>query len=331
MSKQVQLYWLYEKQPSKELLLERIKTRTEIVDECREFISRFDENEVLVFRLLTTYQGSLEEFLNLRRCVWPDSSFYHPGFSQQRMKIAASMACENNNTIAAPALCRSVLGLDNGSAEKNLTFGVHTVDGYSLFHGLVAKINEANGSKTEREWHTLIQDVLGHLADIKDLSQFGSPEDSTWAWQTMTPLFSLMNYGISARRFCFPQRFARRRLNPAPALMRCEKAILSWLSDLYECGIDLLHYGRNEKENFRNPSHLPEGLTIPQFHFEPKHRWSVEPLYEIRLINFRYGRLPTDWKFWWSEASDDFAGDFWCLVESDKQEAVMSVPGAWID
>ena len=34
-----------------------------------------------------------------------------------------------------------------------------------------------------------------------------------------------------------------------------------------------------------------------------------------RLINLQYGTRPGDWIFWLSEPTDEFAGDFWSMIE----------------
>jgi len=53
------------------------------------------------------------------------------------------------------------------------------------------------------------------------------------------------------------------------------------------------------------------------------------------MINFRYGTRPADWIFWLSEPTDQFAGDFWSLIEDQiKLEAeqfptALSMPGSW--
>lgn len=65
--------------------------------------------------------------------------------------------------------------------------------------------------------------------------------------------------------------------------------------------------------------------------------WSSDGKLEVcgqdrfQLLNFQYGRSPTDWKFWWREPSDEFAGDFWWMVEMESRIAMRNVPGAWVD
>lgn len=313
---------------------ESTRTRAEVVNDCRKFVGQFDEDDLVTYALLTSYQGPADDFLILRRSVWPDSRFYHPDFLAHRMYIAAGIACNLNNTWVDPAMCRSVLGLDNYIPLNSLDLGVRDECGLTLMHGLAQKVGEANERGNAREWHNLIRDVVKYVPDIRDLSQCGYFEmSSEGVWQTMTPLLMLVRQALSARMSPFRHHVAISSTQSAAVLAGCEKSIFAWLSDLYDGGIDLLLYGRNEKQHFRDPSCLPEGVTNAYFSMSYEHIWLGKPVYRyhVRLINFHYGRLPTDWRFWWSEPSDEFAGDFWCLVESDSQEAAMSVPGAWVD
>lgn len=330
--KQAPIVWFYENQfhrPLKIQSLERTKTRAKIVDDCRKFIVRFDEDDVLVFYLLTSYRGSLDEFLRLRRSVWPDSRFYHPDFAEQRMHIAVAIVCDHSGTQVAPAMCRSVLGLDNGTAQNCLNFHVRTARGHSFFHGLATQIGREHGRESAEEWHTLTRDVLRHLNMIGDLSQCDPRSYYDGEWGTMTPLLWLIHEDIRARRTPAMRNFHFVRSQAAVNVSGCEKTIFAWLSDLHESGIDLQLYGKIEKGHFRHTASRLDWTTYTYYRGPPAR--ALSSYHQVRLINFQYGRLPTDWVFWWSEPSDEFAGDFWCLVESESREADMKIPGAWID
>lgn len=315
---------------------EPIPTKVDIFDGCRKFINRFDEDHALGFGLLSGYRGSFEEFLSLRRSVWPDAQFYHPDFSRQRMLLAVGIAGDFNNAWVAAPMCRSVLRLDNDTAQNNMHFHIHTDTGYTFFHGLAMKIGQTHGTKSAEEWHTLIRDILRHLADAKFLSQ---PSIVKYASEgvsvTNTPLEFLIQESLKARLGSYDQHATIRSTDSTAVLTGCERSIFAWLADLHEGGIDLQIYGENETEHFRHPAlsrvepYLSNGRTYHYF----KRSYGTERtyVYSVRLINFHYGRIPTDWKFWWSEPSDEFSGDFWSLVELSNQETAMSVPGAWVD
>lgn len=307
------------------------------MDSCRESIGRFDEDHTAIFSILSGHKVStgIDDFLSLRRSVWPDSLFYRPDLSLQRMLIAVGIASDCNNTWVAAPLCRSVLGLDDGTVADIMHFHVQTDMGYTLFHGLAMKIGKSHGTETAGEWHALTRDVLRHLADIRVLSQPRSIRMSSRG----TPLSMLISEGLRARMGFCPQHVAIHPTNSAAVLAGCEKSIFAWLADLHEAGIDLNLYGKNEKEHFlrRFEDCLFEGMT---YQYSTPELCAITPdnlklcrshWYWVRLINFHYGRFPTDWKFWWSEPSDEFAGHFWSLVESGHQEGIMIVPGAWVD
>lgn len=298
------------------------------MNNCQKFIGRVEEDHPILVSFFSTYEGPIDDFLILRRSLWPDAQFYHPDLSRQRMQIAAMACLDQAISKRKPsAVCRSVLGLENGTAQNNLNFRVCTKSAYELFRGLAMRIGIAVERSTAEEWHALTRDVLRNFAGIRDLSRSRFPEH--FASTKMTPLQSLIWEGIDERAAPYRKRDTMRPVQTATVLEGCENSIIAWLVDLYESGIDLQLYGKNEKENFRRAAAQGSKTTF-------KYHWfhavtCVDTLYTVQLINFQYGRLPTDWKFWWSEPSDEFAGDFWLLVESGRQEAVMNIPGAWVD
>lgn len=208
----------------------RTRTRNEIFDDCRKFLGQLDrdDNYLLVLTMLSSYEGTIDEFLNLRHSVWPDSEFYHPGFSKNRMQIALAMICQYQNTKAVPAMCRSVLGLDNGSAQDSLDFHMRDMFRRTLFHGLTAKIGTFNHCETAGEWHTLAHDVLKHLRDIRVLSHRTSMtyfrEEE---WQMLTPLLTLIQATISAVTSPYQPGVLIKATNSAAVLARCEKSIFA--------------------------------------------------------------------------------------------------------
>ncbi|KAL1848317.1 hypothetical protein Daus18300_013643 [Diaporthe australafricana] len=275
----------------------RWKTRAEMINESQKLIGRLGEDDDnLKISLLRSNKAPLDEFLGARRSAWPDSRFYDPDFVAERMHFAIAVACCCGDGRLAPAKIRSNLGLDNGSAQHRLDFSV-LGGGQTLFQGLAMKIGVNHDEENASEWHTLTMDILTHVTDIWDLHECGHKKTSKGLRRGETPLMSLI-------------QFAHTR-----------------------GGIDLLQYGRNEKKIFRELSYLDEE---PMFLFwsNPHVETRFRTGYRTHLINFQYGRFPTDWKFWWCEPSDEFSGDFWSLVEPQHDEAIMDVlgvPGAWVD
>ncbi|OTA68466.1 hypothetical protein K449DRAFT_145961 [Hypoxylon sp. EC38] len=98
-------------------------------------------------------------------------------------------------------------------------------------------------------------------------------------------------------------------------------ALRVWLEALEQAGVDLNTYGRREHEIFtNNDSYHYFGLP-----------WIIEYYYSFPvnyyLVDFSYGPEPDDWKLYWSEPTDELAGDFWELIENPP----LHIPGSWVD
>jgi hypothetical protein len=97
-----------------------------------------------------------------------------------------------------------------------------------------------------------------------------------------------------------------------------------FLRDLEDSGIDLLEYGRREKELH----HLEVINKEFRYRYRLKHLTNGRQHYVFprwHLVGFSYGLSIQDWQFWGSEPTDAFAGDFWYMVEHPWE----SMPGAW--
>ncbi|KAJ5546625.1 hypothetical protein N7494_004210 [Penicillium frequentans] len=98
----------------------------------------------------------------------------------------------------------------------------------------------------------------------------------------------------------------------------CNLAIQVWLHELKSAGIDLIRYGETEKRLWA------EGTLWREID-----GWNIaEQASDMqRVIGFSYGSSPEDWNMWLAEASDDFVGQFWEIIE----RPVEVMPGAWPD
>jgi hypothetical protein len=83
-----------------------------------------------------------------------------------------------------------------------------------------------------------------------------------------------------------------------------------WLQLLEDAGVDLVQYGWRELELFRSN----EGWDV---------QWEC-PL--VWPISFEIASVK-DFRFYWNEMTDEYAAEFWSLVE----ELVYSIPGGWVD
>lgn len=91
-----------------------------------------------------------------------------------------------------------------------------------------------------------------------------------------------------------------------------------FLDDLRASGIDLLEYGKKEKE-LHNLGIVKQDIEYRCF----DRPGIVTPKW--RLTGFTYGPSIQDWQFWGSEPSDEFVGDFWYQIEHPWD----FIAGAW--
>jgi hypothetical protein len=96
-------------------------------------------------------------------------------------------------------------------------------------------------------------------------------------------------------------------------------ALLAWLRMLKNSGIDLEAYGRKEASILSRENAEWLGREIPLGHLFRSYRLS------LRLIGFEFGPNPEDWRFWFSEPTDQLAGEFWDMMEHPERR----MPGAW--
>ncbi len=78
-----------------------------------------------------------------------------------------------------------------------------------------------------------------------------------------------------------------------------------WLEVLEEAGVDLVEYGRREKELFQ------------------QNKWRQPYNY----FSFVYGPKPSDWRFWRIPLLNDGFQEFWEMTEHPER----AMPGAWVD
>jgi hypothetical protein len=93
---------------------------------------------------------------------------------------------------------------------------------------------------------------------------------------------------------------------------------------LKQIGVNLCEYGQRENQLLHD-HHLQ---TMRYFVWHIKLYYSERRPNGIwRLLGFKFGPDVEDWDIWWNEPTDEFAGDFWALVEDPP----VHVPGEWIE
>jgi len=98
------------------------------------------------------------------------------------------------------------------------------------------------------------------------------------------------------------------------------QALYTWLETLYTAGVDLEDYGKTEI--------LVQQIwlrEIPLYsHPSCKTQKTVS---DLRLTAIEVGPKPRDLKFWFSDPTDQFVGEFWDMIEHPER----LIPGAWDD
>lgn len=107
-----------------------------------------------------------------------------------------------------------------------------------------------------------------------------------------------------------------------PAVRRIEAAVKSWLQLLEEARVDISQYGRRELQLLQGN----QGWEPPVGVFQRALKDTIMTGSMWWPISFEIASA-RDFHFYWNEATDDFAGDFWHLVE----EPIWNMPGKWID
>jgi len=107
----------------------------------------------------------------------------------------------------------------------------------------------------------------------------------------------------------FGGRWWLRRRDSVPRLF--QRIATMWLEDLVASGVDLVEYGRKEKEIWD----LSSTSTDVPFLLGPSSASDCGERH-IHVIIFDFGAAPGDWHIWWSEPTDFLAGEFWAMIEN---------------
>lgn len=206
-------------------------------------------------------------------------------------------------------------------------------DQFTLLHaaaGAVGRLSLDIGCHNFKEfqhrsilgWKSIIHDLLAAGADLHaecagDYLHFWLRECVETADQ-ITPLMSM-----------FVAAFHEAYYLQDEPVWDLDNTMNIWISTLYDYGVDLKEYGLQENLTWVN---LEESIQAERRYTEYTATGTrpYDSLYyrgRTRLLGFKYGPLPEDWKLWYNEPTDEFAGDFWLMVE----RKVEVMPGTWIE
>jgi hypothetical protein len=156
-----------------------------------------------------------------------------------------------------------------------------------------------------QEFSKLISDLVKGGSDLSAISLYGTTPLGEVIQGTLQPPMSKC---LSSPR-------------PSTLISECTKSLIIWLKQLKNSGVDLIRYGRDEKDILESSSAEKEF----EYFWEAKgNRFYY--LY-IRWINFTYGPEPEDWTFWFAPVMEDYFTDFWDMVDHPER----AMPGAWVE
>ena len=110
----------------------------------------------------------------------------------------------------------------------------------------------------------------------------------------------------------------------------------AWLTLLKSTGVDLQIYGQEEWNRFQavrrdceRPWDWWHGVGAHQCEDNPN-QYLPKYKYDPTLTAFTYGREVSDWKLWLLHPGDEYAGQFWRLIEQNGIYC-RHVPGGWVE
>ncbi|KAE8452633.1 hypothetical protein EG329_013892 [Mollisiaceae sp. DMI_Dod_QoI] len=107
-----------------------------------------------------------------------------------------------------------------------------------------------------------------------------------------------------------------------PDYNHIESVLMTWIKALKESGVDLEEYGREEQH-----IHLTCNVVKNWCIHELSSRNGKNYIVEIRLVRFKYGPEPEDWKFWFIQELEPWFFEFWDMVDHPER----AMPGTWND
>lgn len=118
---------------------------------------------------------------------------------------------------------------------------------------------------------------------------------------------------------------SRDTLGYKSAHARIQEPLQLWIIALLTCGIQLLAYGRYEQANYQR-----QAVTYDRRGCNDLWCWKEAARYT--LIGITYGSRPEHWRLWWAFEYEDYAGDFWSMVEqSSTEDPDLNIPGSWVE
>jgi hypothetical protein len=192
--------------------------------------------------------------------------------------------------------------------------------GTTLLHAVARALGVLSGyNNTESAYWTDIKDrekrISGWKSILQALVAGGADLHVTCQVPRLEIQASPFLFMFCNRFYCYYSLVESTRVNP-------QHALDFWITTLSDSGVDLTIYGQRERSIWNSAD-----ILLKPWHNDPWDPLSDYYIGERRLISFDYGSLPKNWKLWENEPTDEFAGDFWLML--DRKDETM--PGTWID
>lgn len=170
-------------------------------------------------------------------------------------------------------------------------------------------------------WKSIIHDLLAAGADL----HAECAEDYLHVW---LPEGVETDDQITPLMLMFVAAFHEAELHDG-CVWDLDNTMNIWISTLYDYGVDLKEYGLQESLTWVNlEGSILDGIMYTEYTATGTRPYdSIYYRGRTRLLGFKYGPLPEDWKLRYNEPTDEFAGDFWLMVEGK----VEVMPGTWIE
>lgn len=164
--------------------------------------------------------------------------------------------------------------------------------------------------KKSTSWHELAKDMLSDTS-IKRLTKLG--QEPTWPCD-MPPLTETVTRMMGELKFIYVEALSSRRTKQYGKILTI--CVRLFLESASEAGIDLEEYGRRESE-----------LLVPYVSYYRGWKDFTTTPSNPYLVSIKYGPRPEDWDFTWDLLVEEFAGEFWEMLENQP----LHIPGAWVD
>ncbi|KAK7963451.1 hypothetical protein PG988_010425 [Apiospora saccharicola] len=278
---------------------------------------------VMFFCLLfQQYEGPIARFDSIRRFVWPDFEFYDVSFFGKRLLLASAFAVQ-----VVPSRWDIVRALLSRSGEIYLPQIGPPLRDYSTpsntihrLRGLLATLSIQSLWNTRdieaNSWAQLMEDLLRYI--VEDLC-FTTPGDepSSTANSSRSVHSCLFEISVLALTSKEEGPVMYTRFTEGRAEADVGSIFRQYLAILNRCGVDIGEYGK----------FVESKLMIQRPHFISVYSIRERDNVFVEVKGVRTGATPNDWEIWFGERTDEYAGEFWHLVDP----APLYVPGAWVE